>query len=135
MDKADLLKLSIGAFDSLFICRISLVVASAFDANTIEVKLARSTLNHIEKTHPDMFPDDILLLSDAIKGGLIIKEDRRPFHLSCAYQHPTIEKYRYIAGLKFAAGNHELWVSTFHRAKPRQTRSLLARGTILKRHF
>jgi len=134
MNSDQLLQLYSGKIEYIEIGRIHIVAASIIGAHAVDVRLSRETLQHITKTHPDMVPYDILLLPDAVQAGLIIQEEHRPNHLSICYQHPKIEKKRYIAGLKYAAGTHELWVSTFHRAKPRQTISMLARGQVIKRH-
>ncbi|MGQ0740794.1 MAG: hypothetical protein ACT4OG_00635 [Alphaproteobacteria bacterium] len=130
----DLLRLSLGHAANVTVCRLPLSVASFFDANTVEVKLSASTLRHIAKQHKHLFPKDILLIGEAVKRGMFVKESQRPNRFSAWYQHPKDEKKRFIVGLKFARGTHELWITTFHRAKKRQARALLARGVMLRKH-
>lgn len=136
MDEKTVQDLLDGALETATVGFLQAFVASYFDAHTIEVKIGRNQILHIREVHPNMFPNDILHLKAAIRRGLLVQEFKRIKHLSCCYQNPTSPERRYIAGLKFAAGFHELWVSTFHRAKERQTRAILKRSkSILRLHL
>jgi hypothetical protein len=58
------------------------------------------------------------------------RPDRRKTLVFC-YQGPT---RRYRAVIKIAKGGHELWFSTMHRTRPRQTKTLLKEAVIIRRH-
>lgn len=135
MDKDDILRVLLGSQDHIVLGNLPHYVASFYGANTIEVWLGRKGLLHIGERHPDIGLDDLLLLPLAIKNGLLIREDDRQKELTICFQHPTNEKRRYIAVLKFACGKRELWVSTFHRAKVRQTKRKLRRGRVIRSHI
>lgn len=136
MNEEDVLRLLGGSLETATVGRLQHNIASYFNAHTIVVKIGRRELLHIRERHPDIFPDDILHLETAVHRGLLLQEDHRPNHLSCCYQHPINEGHRFIAGLKFAAGYHELWVSTFHRAKTRQTKRIIERSrAIIRTHL
>jgi hypothetical protein len=99
-------------------------VASSFAAHTIKVHLAKQSLLHIAKEHPEIFPDDILLLPKVIRSGAIFLDPQRPKHLTACCEHPTRQERWLMAGMKFTAATHELWVSTFHLAQRRHVERL-----------
>jgi hypothetical protein len=134
VNKDDLLSLLLGSAKHVVLGNLPHYAASFYGANTIEVWLGRKGLMHIVERHPDIDVDDLLLLPLAIRNGLLIREHDRKRELTICLQHPTIESRRYIAVLKFACGKRELWVSTFHRAKARQTKRKLKRGHVIRKH-
>jgi hypothetical protein len=66
-------------------------------------------------------------LPAVINRGLVIREIRC---LVASYLH---EETRYIATMK-RAPSCEIWITTFHRSKPKQTKALLKRGEVLRTH-
>jgi hypothetical protein len=135
VNKDDVLRVLLGSQRYIALGNVPHHVASFYNANTIEVWLGKTGLQHIGERHPDIGVDDLLLLPLAIRNGLLIREIDREKELTVCFQHPTNEKLRYIAVLKFACGKHELWISTFHRAKARQTKRKLRRGRVIRNHI
>jgi hypothetical protein len=134
VDKDDILRVLLGSQDHIVLGNLPHYVASFFSSNTVEVWLGKKGLLHIGERHADVGVDDLLLLPLAIKNGLLIRENDRRKEITICFQHPSNEKRRYIAVLKFACGKRELWVSTFHRAKARQTQRKLKRGHVIRNH-
>lgn len=97
------------------------------------VYLSADSLNHIAEEHPDVTDFDLLHIPLAIKYGLIIRDTNASNHLMISYL-PKGEGKRFKCVLKAAAEGTEIWVSTFHRIKARQTRAMLRRGSVVRRH-
>ena len=97
------------------------------------VYLSSKTLEHINKDHSDVSDFDLLHIPLALRFGLIVAEKSAPNRILISYQ-PRNEPRRYKCALKATSGATEIWVSTFHRMKARQTRAMLKRGTVLRRH-
>lgn len=119
-----ILKLSLGIEVRIHVCNVPLLVASRFNTHTLRVHLSRQSLQHIAEKHPEVFPDDILLLPKTIRSGNLFVTPARARHLTACYPHPTVSKYWLMAGMKLAAANHELWVQTFHLAQRRHVKAL-----------
>ena len=96
------------------------------------VYLSADSLQHIY-TKPDISHFDVLLLPLAISNGLLIHETARPEYVLSSYKRADGHQ-RYITVMKMAQDGCEIWIKSFHRARVRQTRSLLKRGSILKTH-
>ena len=94
------------------------------------VYLSTESCIHIFKVHSDLQEFDVLALPAVINRGLLIRETHRPRCLVASY---VLEGARYIATMK-RAPRCEIWVTTFHRSKPKQTKALLKRGEILRSH-
>jgi hypothetical protein len=90
------------------------------------VYLSNESCAHIFREHPDLKEFDVLALPAVIDRGLLVREFRRPQFLVASCLHET---KRYIAVMKRAA-SREIWVTTFHRSRPRQTKALLRRGYV-----
>jgi len=75
----------------------------------------------------------ILMLPFAISNGLLMQERDKPNILLANFNDPDSYR-RYTAALKIANNNHEIWLSTFHRAHKKQTRAQKKRSRILKNH-
>jgi hypothetical protein len=134
VDKDDILRVLLGSQSHVVIGRLPHYIASFFNANTVEVWLGKAGLLHIAERHRDIGVDDLLLLPLVIRDGMLIREVDRPRELTICFQDPKNEKKRYIAVLKFARGKRELWISTFHRAKARQTKRKLKKGRVIRNH-
>jgi hypothetical protein len=76
---------------------------------------------------------DFIKLPIGLARGLVITDGRTPRSVVVCYVAPD-SNVRHKVVVKATANGSELWVSTFHRTKPRQTRALLARGRVLKTH-
>lgn len=97
------------------------------------VHLSKHSLTHISSQHPDVNDFDLLLIPFAIKDGLLLRERRKPQIVLCVYQDPDSHR-RFVAAIKRARNEPELWLDSFHRAKAKQTRAWLKRCDILKNH-
>ncbi len=97
------------------------------------VYLSLASLEYIAARHPDVTDFELLHIPLAIKFGLIIREIGASDRLMISYL-PKGGMKRYKCVLKAAAGTTEVWVGTFHRMRPHQTRALLGRGQVLRRH-
>jgi hypothetical protein len=98
-----------------------------------QVYLSRASLQKNIRKHPDVSMLEYLRLPIVIADGLIVTDRREPNCVVAVYNIPN-SKVRYKAIVKCAAGGYDLWVTTFHRLKPRQTKALLKGGQILKTH-
>jgi len=96
------------------------------------VHLSTASINHILEEHPDINILDLLVIPFLVRDGLWIAD--RPGACCISYVHPEDAAKRYISAVKSVADGHELYLTTFHRAGRRQTKSLLKRGPILRRH-
>lgn len=97
------------------------------------VYLSNQSLEHIAKRHPDVTDFDLLLLPFVIRHGLILRENKRPNIILAAYQVPMSQR-RFVAVMKITGGKTEVWLSSFYRTKPSQTKQLLKKTKILKYH-
>ena len=76
---------------------------------------------------------DIITIPYGLQKGLFIGDERFPHMVVVNYLYPdNLTRYKVV--LKCARQGRELWISTFHRLRPRQTKSLLKRGIIIKAH-
>ena len=96
-------------------------VISALGWDMPWVYLSSESCIHIFEEHPDLREFDVLALPAVINRGLLIRETHRPRCLVASYLH---EETRYIATMK-RASSCEIWITTFHRSKPKQTKALL----------
>lgn len=133
MTSENLADLALGVKDPIEVCRLDATLASILRVHTPVVFLSRYSLLHIRERHADMTAERLMLLPSALQKGLVIREARRPNHIVFCYQAAR-ETERYIAILKAAVAGHELFVQSFHRAKRRQTRTMLDRGKKLRDH-
>jgi hypothetical protein len=96
------------------------------------VSLSHERLLHIDK-HGRFTDFEIITIPFGLIHGLFICDVKRPNHLIISYLYPDNDT-RYKTAVKSANHGAELWVCTFHRLRPRQTKDLLRRGPIVKRH-
>ncbi|WP_368465714.1 hypothetical protein [Hoeflea sp. TYP-13] len=96
------------------------------------VYLSSASLEHILEKHGDVEMLDLLVLPKLLETGLWIGD--RPNTCSIAFQHPD-DGNRYISAIKSAADGYEHYITTFHRCGKRQTKSLLKRGPVLRKHL
>jgi hypothetical protein len=97
------------------------------------VYFSKETLAHINEKHPDISDFDMLHIPLALKNGLVLKENSADNRVIIAYQ-PELQESRFRLVLKSTMRNTEIWISSFHRMKRRQTKSMLSRTTILQTH-
>lgn len=132
MERLDIALLAIGATHKIIAARLGFDVMNLLRAQTDQLWLSRRTLQKIGSKHSDMTVDDILLIPDVVHRAMIIG-DRTRRNLIFSYQTED-SKRRLKLVLKTAKGRHEVWVSTLHRTKPRQTISLQKNRVVIRRH-
>jgi hypothetical protein len=101
-------------------------------SSVVEVRLTHAQLLHIDK-HGGFSDFDIITIPFGLAEGLFIGDDLRKNHLIITYVYPD-NLVRYKVVVKSARSGTELWLCTFHRMRRRQTKDLLKRGNIVKRH-
>ena len=94
------------------------------------IYLSKESCIHIFEEHPCLQEFELLLLPHAITRGMLIRERDRQNCVVAIYQH--VGK-RYIAAMK-RSRSREIWVTTFHRARYKQTKALLKKGQIVRPH-
>jgi len=104
----------------------------AIGANTHAVLLSRETIVKQETRHPDIGFDDYRLIPYAIRFGLVLHEATRPRHLMFVFDDPWGRRDRVM--VRSTTNGNEIFVTSCHRTKQRQTKALLARGRSLRRH-
>ena len=123
-----------GERDMVFVASIERDVANAIGATrTTDVRLSRETFFHIRDQHPHIELEHFKMLPDAFRQGLIIHENDRPWFATICYNHPESGR-RYVIPIKSTDAGDEILIQSFHRMRPRQTRSLLNRGQVLRCH-
>jgi|ERR1700722_3645162 hypothetical protein len=103
---------------------------SHLKSKTDDVRLTHKQLLHIDK-HGGIDDFGIIAIPFGLNYGMFIGEHASPNHLIITYVYPD-NNIRYKAVVKTARGGEELWLCTFHRMRPRQTKDLLKRGYVVK---
>ena len=98
-----------------------------------EVFLSASSLEHIQKKHPDTTLLDLLLTPFAIERGLLIRLAKKPSYVVICFEHENSQK-RFCGTIKILKNGAEMYLLTFYRTHNRFTASLIRRGTIVKKH-
>ena len=122
-----------GRRNPVHVGELPIEVAEAVGVVTPNVYLALERINHIFNKHRDVTKFDLLILPTMIQSGLIVRENKSKTILVASYVHPVTNK-RYVAPMKIANNNCEVWISSFYRVSDRQTKALLKRSKILKTH-
>lgn len=130
---ADLNDLQAGYRDPIVAGEMPYVVARQLGLKNHTAYLSLKSLRHILDEHADIDLFSLLHLPFAIQKSMLIQDRQRPNVIMMAYQDPQSYR-RYTGSLKIAAQECEVWISTFYRAHPRHTKSLLKRGVMLKAH-
>ena len=94
------------------------------------VLLSRDTIVKEKVRHPDIDFEQYCVLPDVVRFGLVVQEYSQ--QLVFCYEHHSGRRYR--AMVKATLAGHELYVTSFHRMRDRQTKAILKRGLILRRH-
>ena len=128
----DLHKLKSGWRASVEVCMLPVAVARIMGCAVPAVYLSSDSYEHIRDEHPDVTDVHLLMVPIAIQRGLILREHKRPECLTVCYQAEAAQ--RFIVALKMASTKADFWVTSVHRSKARQTKSLLKRATILRPH-
>lgn len=127
-------RLARGAVARIVVGTLEERVACAIGAHhTRNVTLSTASFLHIRGEHPDIELSEFEYLPLAIANGLAIFENSRPNCVILSYQSPIPAK-RFLVPIKCVNKGTEIFVSSFHRGRNRQTRSLLRRGEAVRLH-
>lgn len=110
-----------------------LEVRKHFQCSRDTIFLTTASARHIIKEHGDHIGfDQVAIIPDALTMGLWI--DDRPN--SCAISYLEVASgQRYIGAVKITKDRTRSFLTTFHFASVRQTKSLLKRGVQLRPHW
>lgn len=132
MNRLHLSELALGARKTMLAGFLPRNLLSILHCHTVDVMLSRAQFHHICGEHQDISVSDFLLIPEMLDCGMLTAtHDRQRLVLS--YQTKQ-EDRRLKLVIKRAASGHQLWISTLHRLSPRQTKSLLKRNLIIRRH-
>ena len=107
------------------------VISASFGTAFRSVYLSRKYYEKIIKKHTDLTDFDFLQLPYILKHGLWIGERNAPdYRLVCSPVPDSDQRYKVI--VRTLDKDSVLWISTFHKTRPRATRSFLKRGPILR---
>ena len=101
---------------------------------TRHVLLSGESYHHVVHGHPDLGDDELMLMPEALTRGLVLYEKRRRNWAVFCFQHPQAEARRYALAIKAADHGHQIFARSFHRMHDRQTKAILRRGYLLRRH-
>lgn len=98
------------------------------------VNISRSTFDKNQREHPDLTDFDYLQLPYVLEHGLWMQD---VFSGLCAVASCPSDNglVRYKAVVKRPTESPELWLTTFHRLNPRQTKRLIERGGAILRAY
>ena len=133
IDIVTLRNLEAGTTDHILVGQVPLLCSRLLGWTTNLVHLSRYSLDHIRKRHPDLSLEELLWLPQALSNGLIFrdKKDSRIVNV-CFQPQDCLTRYRVV--LKYVPSAAETYVSTMHRMRARQTRTMLRRGEIIYTH-
>lgn len=100
---------------------------------TREVWLSLVSYQHIREGHPDIPGNELTFIPEALTRGLVIFESNREHWASICYQSAA-EGRRFTLAIKAAHNGKEIFLRSVHRMRERQTKALLKRGYILRKH-
>ncbi|WP_319499297.1 hypothetical protein [uncultured Cohaesibacter sp.] len=96
------------------------------------IYLSQASLIHILTEHQDVNLFELLIIPEMLLKGLWIAD--RPNWCCISFQC-TEEDRRYKAAIKAADNGYEHYLTTFHKTSKRQTKSILKRGPVLRKHL
>ncbi|WP_281840392.1 hypothetical protein [Sinisalibacter aestuarii] len=97
------------------------------------VVLSTQSVRHILAQHGDHIAlETLLLLPSVLQQGLWISDRKMAFVV--VYQD-DVSGVRYKVALKMTADQSRSYVRTMHKMQHRQTRSVLKRGDLVRRHW
>lgn len=128
----DLIRLLAGEIDTAPVCEIPMSMASAIGAQTQFVYLSSQTVHKQRQRHPGLSAIDYLTLPTHIANGIVLLESGTKKRLHICFERPDGD--RFLATLKATIDGRRIYIVRFHRARKRQTKSLIGRSTILRPH-
>lgn len=97
-----------------------------------QVHLSRESLLHIQKRHPDVSDFELPHVSNVIDRGTILQERAKPSIILSYSKDEESHRY-YVAVMKIANAQCEVWLTSFHRTGQRQIRKWRQRHVVLRR--
>ena len=134
LELSEIAALREGRRDPILVGEFPLVVQDALKLKVNSVYISLASLKHIERRHTDVTDFDLLLLPVVLRNGLYLQEKTKRNIIISSY-HDSISGRRFVAVSKIAANKFEIYVSSFYRTKPRQTRRFLERCEIIRTHI
>jgi hypothetical protein len=132
IELSNVVKLRKGWLSDVSVGPLNPIGVRYLNSSVNDVRLTHKQLLHIDK-HGGITDFDIITIPFGLVKGMFIGEKKHPNHLIINYIFP--DNYtRYKAVIKSAANGSELWLCTFHLTRPRQTKDLLKRGHVVKKH-
>jgi len=125
--------LAFGRRDRIPVCSVEGHIADAIGAKTHVVTLSKYTLHHVLEEHHDVKSEHFLMLPNMIENGLVVHERDRGRGATVCYQNEK-DGRRYITAIKATRDGKAIFAETLHRSRKRQTKSILARGKVLRTH-
>ena len=131
----DLRDLMSGRMPRLAVGTLPLEVRRHFGRSEDKVFLSSESVVHILEKHGEHIGyEELLLIPKILEAGLWIGEFNRPEWCSASLFLED-ENRRLLAAIKVTKDRRESFVATLHQAKPRQIRSKMRRGIILRQHW
>jgi hypothetical protein len=93
------------------------------------VLLSWETVVKQNAKHPDIGVEDYCLIPEIVRSGMVAQEHAN--QLIFCYHHRSGRRFRLTINTTIIG---EIFVTSFHRTSPRQTKAILARATLLRRH-
>lgn len=132
--ESELLRLLNNSVHRISLGRLDPEVALALGCTTSEtIVLSRGSLLHIIWGHDDLRSADLGQIPDLLKDALVVRDDNKPNTAIYCYQSREMGR-RYIGVLKAVRGDSDVYMVSFHRARKRNTKSILERGPKLRSH-
>jgi hypothetical protein len=98
-------------------------------AKTHEVLLSPETVVKQRRQNPDIGLEEYYILPDAIRYGMVAQEYAE--QLLFCYDHHTGRRFLVVVETTLEG---KLFVVSFHRTRPRQTKAILDRASLLRKH-
>lgn len=128
----DLVRLLAGEVDTVPVCALPEAMANAIGAKTQFVYLSSQTVHKQRQCHSDLAALDYLMLPNHMSDGLVLLESQQRLRLHFCYERA--EGQRYIATVKATKDGRRMYVVRYHKARRKQTKSLLKRCEVLRNH-
>jgi hypothetical protein len=97
--------------------------------HTRAVLLTWETVVKQDRRHPDIGIEEYCLIPEIARTGMAMRQGN---HLVFSYQHSSGRRFCLVIKATFGGG--ELLVSSLCRTKPRRTKAVLARSSLLRKH-
>ena len=104
-------------------------VSGFVGGSTRPVLLSWDTVVKQKARHPDIGFEEYRIIPEVVRFGMVAQERSR--ELIFCYNHPDGRRFRLTIKATFSG---EVFVTSFHRTKPHQTKAILARASLVRKH-